>query len=120
VEVNPSLTGGSSHENLEPGFVVCDHTFGTLPDAYHPHPHVCATDGGFLSDGTFVPLPAPDEREGHQGPLRGTPNRSLRSLVLLRCCAGGCSSGWSAEKLSGRIYATACSAALKPKSLRLF
>ena len=47
----------TGHENLEPGFVVCDQTFGTLPDSYHPHPHVCATDGGFLPDGSFVSLP---------------------------------------------------------------
>jgi hypothetical protein len=45
----------TGHEDLEPGFVVWDQTFGTLPDSYHPH--VCATDGGFLPDGTFVPLP---------------------------------------------------------------
>ena len=47
----------TGHEDLEPGFVVWDHTFGTLPDSYHPHPHVCATDGGYLPDGRFVPLP---------------------------------------------------------------
>jgi hypothetical protein len=42
--------------DLEPGFVVWDHTFGTPPDSYHPHPHVCATEGGYLPDGRFAPL----------------------------------------------------------------
>ena len=47
------LCGG----DLEPGFVVCDQTFGTLPDTFHPHQHICATDGGFAPDGRFIPLP---------------------------------------------------------------
>jgi len=42
---------------VKPGFVVLDQTFGTLPDSYHPHQHICATDGGYLPDGSFVPLP---------------------------------------------------------------
>ena len=47
----------TGREELEPGFVVQDQTFGTLPDSYHPHQHVCATDGGYLPDRSFVPLP---------------------------------------------------------------
>jgi hypothetical protein len=43
--------------NLEPAFVVWDHSYGALLDAFHPHQHVCATDGGFLPDGSFIPLP---------------------------------------------------------------
>lgn len=53
----------TGHADLEPGFVVWDHTFGTLPDSYHPHPHVCATEGGYLPDGSFVPLPRVRRRD---------------------------------------------------------
>ena len=41
---------------LEPAFVVWDQSFGTLLDTYHPHQHICATDGGFTPEGAFVPL----------------------------------------------------------------
>ena len=37
--------------------VIWDHSYGALLDSFHPHQHVCATDGGFLPNGTFVPLP---------------------------------------------------------------
>jgi hypothetical protein len=40
----------------EPGLVVCVHSFGNLLN-FHPHLHVMATDGGFMSDGAFLPLP---------------------------------------------------------------
>jgi len=38
----------TGHEELEPGFVVLDQIFGTLPDGYYLHQHVCAADGGCL------------------------------------------------------------------------
>jgi hypothetical protein len=40
----------------EHGFVVVDRTFGTFPESYHSHQHICANDGGFVPDGRFVPL----------------------------------------------------------------
>ena len=36
-----SVTG---RDDLTPGFVVLDQTFGTLPDDFHPHQHTGATD----------------------------------------------------------------------------
>ena len=49
-----SVTG---HDDLVAAFVVADQSFGTLPDSFHPHHHICATDGGFTPEGCFVPLP---------------------------------------------------------------
>ena len=43
-------------DELQPGCLVVDQTYGTLPDDFHPHLHVCALDGGFLPDGRFVKL----------------------------------------------------------------
>lgn len=60
VVVVDALTIFSRHQtgikDLEPGFVVVDQTFGILPDDFHPHLHLCATDGGFTKDKKFVPL----------------------------------------------------------------
>ena len=56
-EVTRYVRAVTGHPDLAPGFVVVDQTFGTLPDSYHPHEHICATDGGFTPAGVFVPLP---------------------------------------------------------------
>ena len=56
-EITRYVRAVTGHSDLEPGFVVVDQTFGTLPDSYHPHEHICATDGGFAPKGVFVPLP---------------------------------------------------------------
>lgn len=56
-EITRYIRAVTGHPDLEPGFVVVDQTFGTLPDSYHPHEHICATDGGFTPEGVFVPLP---------------------------------------------------------------
>jgi len=56
-EITRYIRAVTGHPDLEPGFVVIDQTFGTLPDSYHPHEHICATDGGFTPEGVFVPLP---------------------------------------------------------------
>jgi Putative transposase len=40
-----------------PGLILFVQTFGDLAN-FNPHVHVLATDGAFLPDGRFVPLPA--------------------------------------------------------------
>jgi hypothetical protein len=42
--------------DVTPGMVAAIHTFGQLIH-WHPHLHALVTDGGFLTDGTFIPLP---------------------------------------------------------------
>ncbi len=44
---------------LAVGIVGCIQTHGSLAN-WHPHIHMIATDGGFRSDGAFVPWPAHD------------------------------------------------------------
>ena len=44
-----------------PGLILFVQTFGDLAN-FNPHVHVLATDGAFLPDATFVPLPAVPER----------------------------------------------------------
>ena len=42
-----------------PGLIACVQTFGSVAHL-HPHLHVLMTDGAFLRDGRFVPLPEPE------------------------------------------------------------
>jgi hypothetical protein len=46
-------------KDVVPGMVAAIHTFGGLIH-WHPHIHALVTDGGFLPDGTFIPLPGMD------------------------------------------------------------
>jgi hypothetical protein len=46
-------------DDLSVGIVACIQTHGSLAN-WHPHLHMIVTDGGFRSDGTFVPWPAHD------------------------------------------------------------
>jgi hypothetical protein len=43
-------------KDVVPGMVAAIHTFGGLLH-FHPHLHALVTDGGFTSDGAFIPLP---------------------------------------------------------------
>ncbi len=45
--------------DVTPGMIAAIHTFGQLLH-FHPHLHALVTDGGFLPDGTFIPLPEMD------------------------------------------------------------
>lgn len=45
--------------DLSVGIVACIQTHGSLAN-WHPHIHMIVTDGGFRSDGSFVPWPAHD------------------------------------------------------------
>jgi hypothetical protein len=53
-----------------PGLILFVQTFGDLAN-FNPHVHVLATDGAFLPEGTFVPLPAVPEGLLAEGFQRG-------------------------------------------------
>jgi hypothetical protein len=53
-----------------------------LPDSYHPHLHLCATDGGYKKDGRFVKLG--DVREKELMCLKEVLRRRILSLFVKR------------------------------------
>jgi hypothetical protein len=110
-ELTQFMRAVTDQEDLEPGFVVWDQTFKTLPDAYHPHPHICATDGGFLPDGRFVLLSRVSGREVEMlcevlrhRVLEWLTRRGKLSSELHKCLLGWKHSGFSMDA-SRRVQA---------------